>query len=113
MKSDLQTLRDFAVSSKSQLQPIADYAQPAYQAIIDKIDELAAAAQPATGDGYPFPIPTWTPSQGDPALSDKDALDYLADMVLADQASSSGYVIEDARLTVLRTGRTITPVTGD
>jgi hypothetical protein len=66
----------------------------------------------ATGDGYPFPIPTWTPDQGTPPLRDKDALDYLVD-VLGDQASSSGYVIQAAMLTVLRTGRTITPITGD
>jgi hypothetical protein len=65
-----------------------------------------------TGDGYPFAIPTWTLSESVPALTDKDALDYLT-FVLGDQASSAGYVYEAAALTVLRTGRTITPVTGD
>jgi hypothetical protein len=62
---------------------------------------------------YPPPIPSWTPSQGDPALTDREALDYLAGMVLGDQASSYGYVLEAAMFTVLRTGRSIDPVTGD
>lgn len=61
---------------------------------------------------YPPPIPTWEPSPSDPPMTDKEALDYLT-FVLGDQASSYGYVMEAAMLTVLRTGRKITPVTGD
>jgi hypothetical protein len=62
---------------------------------------------------YPVPTPTWEPSQGFPALTDAEALDYLASTALGDQDSNSQYVISNAMVTVLRTGRQITTYSGD
>jgi len=63
-----------------------------------------------TQSDYPVPVPVLPP--GTPPLSDAEALDHLAAVVLGDQDSNNAYVVTEAMVAVLRTGRTVTTYSG-